>query len=179
MENGKNTTLTVEPSRVRISLAMIVTPGSSPPITIRPFSSVVYSPLALPSTCPSFTPGGTTNVGGGTNGGNDLVFENDPKTRLIIEGQGQAAQGFIQEGERLGVHGVHGDRLGLGTLVDDVAGGGLRLEPGTVITAREIKTVDGFVLDGTPKSVKITAGPQAPELVFWNKRAGTLVIMIV
>ena len=50
------------------------------------------------------------------------------------------------------------------------------LEPGTVITAREIKTVEGFVLDGTPKSVKITAGSQAPELIFWNKKAGTLVI---
>ena len=31
---------------------MMVTPGSRPSITIRPFSSVVYSPLALPSTCP-------------------------------------------------------------------------------------------------------------------------------
>ena len=36
--------------------------------------------------------------------------------------------------------------------------------------------MDGYVLDGTPKSVKITAGPQAPELIFWNKKAGTLVI---
>ena len=24
-------------------------------------------------------------MGGGTNGGNDLTFENDPKTRLVIE----------------------------------------------------------------------------------------------
>ena len=37
------------------------------------------------------------------------------------------------------------------------------LEPGTSITAREIKTVDGFVLDGTPKTVKITAGPPGPR----------------
>jgi len=50
------------------------------------------------------------------------------------------------------------------------------LEPGTSITAREIKTVEGFVLDGTPKTVKITAGSQTPELTFWNKRAGELVI---
>ena len=50
------------------------------------------------------------------------------------------------------------------------------LEPGTSITAREIKTVEGFVLDGTPKTVKITAGSQAPELTFWNQRAGELVI---
>ena len=50
------------------------------------------------------------------------------------------------------------------------------LEPGETITAREIKTVDGFVLDGAPKTVKITAGSQAPELVFWNAKAGELVI---
>ena len=42
-------------------------------------------------------------------------------------GKRQAAQGFVQEGEGLGVHGVHGDRLGLGTLVDDVARSGLDL----------------------------------------------------
>ena len=40
-------------------------------------------------------------------------------------GQRQAAQGFIQEGEGLGVQGVHGDSLGLGALVNDVAGGSL------------------------------------------------------
>ena len=50
------------------------------------------------------------------------------------------------------------------------------LEPGTTITAREIKTVDGYVLDGTPKSVQIKAGQGAPELTFWNKRAGELII---
>ncbi len=50
------------------------------------------------------------------------------------------------------------------------------LEPGTAVTAREIATVEGFVLDGEPKTVKIKAGAQAPELIFWNERAGSLVI---
>ena len=50
------------------------------------------------------------------------------------------------------------------------------LEPGTTVTAREIATVEGFVLDGEPKTVKIKAGAQAPELIFWNERAGALVI---
>jgi len=31
-------------------------------------------------------------------------------------------------------------------------------------------------LSSSPKTVKITAGPQAPELTFWNQRAGELVI---
>ncbi len=49
------------------------------------------------------------------------------------------------------------------------------LEPGTTVTAQEVKTVDGFVLDGTPKTIKIKAG-QAPQLTFWNRRAGNLII---
>ena len=49
------------------------------------------------------------------------------------------------------------------------------LEPGTTITAQEVKTVDGFVLDGRPQSIKIEAG-KVQNLTFWNKRAGTLVI---
>ena len=32
------------------------------------------------------------------------------------------------------------------------------LEPGTTVTAREVKTLEGYVLDGTPKSIEIKAG---------------------
>ena len=49
------------------------------------------------------------------------------------------------------------------------------IEPGTVVIAREVKTVEGFVLDGTPQDIKIEAG-HVQQLTFWNKRAGTLVI---
>ncbi|WP_300821757.1 collagen binding domain-containing protein, partial [uncultured Oscillibacter sp.] len=49
------------------------------------------------------------------------------------------------------------------------------LEPGTTITAQEVKTVDGYVLDGRPQSIKIEAG-KAQNLTFWNKPAGSLVI---
>ena len=49
------------------------------------------------------------------------------------------------------------------------------IEPGTVVIAREVKTVEGFVLDGTPQDIKIEAG-KAQNLTFWNKPAGTLVI---
>ena len=72
-------------------------------------------------------------------------------------GQRQAAQGFIQEGEGLGVQEVHGDRLGLaddGTYYTDKAGEIVLegIEPGTTVIAREIKTVEGYVLDGTPQA---------------------------
>lgn len=49
------------------------------------------------------------------------------------------------------------------------------IEPGTVVIAREVKTAEGFVLDGTPQDIKIEAG-HVQQLTFWNKRAGTLVI---
>ncbi len=49
------------------------------------------------------------------------------------------------------------------------------IEPGTTVKAREIKTVDGFVLDGTPQDIQIKAG-EVQSLTFWNKRAGTLLI---
>lgn len=49
------------------------------------------------------------------------------------------------------------------------------IEPGTTVIAREIKTVEGYVLDGTPQDILIKAG-SVQQLTFWNKKAGTLVI---
>ena len=49
------------------------------------------------------------------------------------------------------------------------------LEPGSTVTAKEIKTVEGFVLDGTPKSIKIKAG-EVQTLRFYNQKQGGLVI---
>ena len=49
------------------------------------------------------------------------------------------------------------------------------LEPGTTVTAKEIKTVEGFVLDGTPKSIKIKAG-EVQTLRFYNQKQGGIVI---
>ena len=50
------------------------------------------------------------------------------------------------------------------------------LAPGPTVIAREIKTVDGFVLDGTPQDILIKTGP-AQNLTFWNKRDCTLTIL--
>ena len=49
------------------------------------------------------------------------------------------------------------------------------LEPGATVTAKEIKTVEGFVLDATPKSIKIKAG-EVQTLRFYNQKQGGLVI---
>ena len=50
------------------------------------------------------------------------------------------------------------------------------LIPGTTVTAREVKTVDSFVLDGTPKSILIKAG-EVQTLRFYNVRAGGLTVI--
>ena len=52
------------------------------------------------------------------------------------------------------------------------------LKPGTVITAKETKTVDGFVLDGTPKSIEIKEG-EGQTLTFYNAPAGGLELIKV
>ncbi len=49
------------------------------------------------------------------------------------------------------------------------------LEPGSTITAREVKVPDGVVLDGTPKTIKIS-DDGANILRFYNKKTGYLVI---
>ena len=120
--------------------------------------------------------GGNTNTGNG----NDLTFENDPTVNLTIHKYIEGTANEPLAGVVFKIVDGSGAPVGPGdgTFYTNAAGEIVieGLEPGTVITAREIKTVEGFVLDGSPKSVKITAGPQAPELTFWNKRAGTLVI---
>ncbi|MCR2026592.1 SpaA isopeptide-forming pilin-related protein [Anaerotruncus colihominis] len=128
--------------------------------------------------------GGTTggNTGGSTNtgNGNDLTFENDPTVNLTIRKYIEGTANEPLAGVAFKITDGSGAPVGPGDGVFYTNAAGEivveNLEPGTTITAREIKTVDGYVLDGTPKSVKITAGPQAPELIFWNKKAGTLVI---
>ncbi len=49
------------------------------------------------------------------------------------------------------------------------------VEPGTTITVREIKVPEGVVLDGIPKTIKISADG-ANILRFYNKKIGTLVV---
>ena len=52
------------------------------------------------------------------------------------------------------------------------------LKAGTVITAKETKTVDGFVLDSTPKSIEIKEG-EGQTLTFYNTPVGGLELIKV
>ena len=44
------------------------------------------------------------------------------------------------------------------------------------VTAKEVKSVDGFVLDGTPQSIKIDQSQSPQRMTFWNERQGALII---
>lgn len=116
----------------------------------------------------------------GTGTGNDLTFENEPKQTLTIHKYIEGTANEPLAGVCFKVVDGSGAPVGPGdgTFYTDSKGEIVieGLEPGTTITAQEVKTVEGFVLDGAPKSVKIKAGQGAPSLTFWNKRAGELII---
>ena len=110
---------------------------------------------------------------------NNLTFENDPATTLIIR---KFIDGTMNEplaGVAFRVVDGSGKAVGPddGVYYTDHAGEIVidGLEPGTVIKAREIRTVDGFILDGTPQDIEIKSG-EVQQLTFWNKRQGALVI---
>ena len=136
--------------------------------------------ITLKSGANTVTSGGTGAVTPGTGGGNGLDFENDPKMTLTIRKYIKGTNREPLAGVCFKVTEGSGTPVGSGdgTFYTNSAGEIVieGLEPGTTVTAREIATVEGFVLDGEPKTIKIKAGERAPELIFWNERAGTLVI---
>ncbi len=122
---------------------------------------------------------GGSSGGNGSSNGNDLTFENDPKMTLTIHKYIEGTANEPLAGVAFKVVDGSGAPVGPsdGVFYTDAKGEIVieGLEPGTTVTAQEVKTVEGFVLDGTPKTIKIKAG-QAPQLIFWNKRAGNLII---
>ena len=49
------------------------------------------------------------------------------------------------------------------------------LTPGTTVTAREVKALEGYVLDGQPKSILIKSG-EVQTLRFYNAKQGCIVV---
>ncbi|WP_295759681.1 SpaA isopeptide-forming pilin-related protein, partial [uncultured Oscillibacter sp.] len=110
---------------------------------------------------------------------NSLIFDNEPATTLIIRKFIEGTENEPLSGVAFKVVDGNGGAIGPddGIYYTDKAGEIIveGLEPGTTVKVREIKTVEGYVLDGTPQDILIKAG-EAQQLTFWNKRAGTLVI---
>ena len=111
---------------------------------------------------------------------NGLTFDNEPATTLVIHKYIEGTENEPLAGVAFKVVDGSGAAVGTddGVYYTDKAGEIVLtgLEPGTTVIAREIKTVEGFVLDGTPQDILIKAGP-AQNLTFWNKRDCTLTIL--
>ena len=111
-----------------------------------------------------------------------LYFYNKPETTLVL-------QKFIAGSDNEPLAGVEflvtdssgavvGPNNGVYTTGADGRAVITGLTPGTTITARETRTVDGFVLDGSPQSILIKEG-EVQTLTFWNAREGGVEIVKV
>ena len=111
-----------------------------------------------------------------------LYVYNEPETTLVLEK-------FIKGTDREPLAGVEflvtdgagtviGPNNGVYTTGEDGRAVIAGLTPGTTITARETRTVDGFVLDGSPQSILIKEG-EVQTLTFWNAREGGVEIVKV
>ena len=128
----------------------------------------------------SYTSGGNSTVTNPGSSGNGLTFENDPKMVLTIHKYIEGTENEPLSGVAFKVTDGSGKEIGPtnGIYYTDKSGDIVLegLEPGTTIIAREIKTVEGFVLDGTPQTIKIEAS-KAASMTFWNKRDCSLTIL--
>ena len=107
-----------------------------------------------------------------------LYFTNTPSTTLVIEKYIEGTTTPL-EGVTFLVTESSGAVVGPsnGEYITDENGRIVinDLEPGTTVTARETKTLEGYVLDTAPKSIEIKAG-EVQTLRFYNEAKGTLVI---
>ena len=109
-----------------------------------------------------------------------LTFYNKPTTTLILQKYISGTKNEPLAGVQFLVTDSSGAVVGPnnGCYTTDAAGQIVieGLTDGMTVTAKEVKSVDGFVLDGTPQSIKIDQSQSPQRLTFWNKRQGTLII---
>ena len=109
-----------------------------------------------------------------------LTFYNKPTTTLILQKYISGTKNEPIAGVQFLVTDSSGAMVGPdnGYYTTDSAGQIVieGLADGMTITAKEVKTVDGFVLDRTPQSIKIDQSQSPQRLTFWNERQGALII---
>ena len=147
-------------------------------------SSVVGTVVATETkTIPGFTIDEATRTQTVVVNPNDtqtLTFYNKPTTTLIFQKYISGTKNEPLAGVQFLVTDSSGAVVGPnnGYYTTDAAGQIVieGLTDGMTITAKEVETVDGFVLDGTPQSIKIDQSQSPQRLTFWNKRQGALII---
>ena len=109
-----------------------------------------------------------------------LTFYNKPTTTLILQKYISGTKNEPLAGVQFLVTDSSGAVVGPnnGYYTTDAAGQIVieGLTDGMTVTAKEVKSVDGFVLDGTPQSIKIDQSQSPQRMTFWNERQGALVI---
>ena len=147
-------------------------------------SSVVGTVVATETkTIPGFTIDEATRTQTVVVNPNDtqtLTFYNKPTTTLILQKYISGTKNEPLAGVQFLVTDSSGAVVGPnnGCYTTDAAGQIVieGLTDGMTVTAKEVKSVDGFVLDGTPQSIKIDQSQSPQRLTFWNKRQGALII---
>lgn len=112
-----------------------------------------------------------------------LRFFNTPSTTLVIEKYADTGTSAEEAVPLKGVTFLVTDSSGAvvgpsnGEYITDENGRIVitDLEPGITVTAREVKTVEGYVLDGAPKSILMKEG-EVQTLRFYNSKQGSIVI---
>ncbi|MGO5023616.1 SpaA isopeptide-forming pilin-related protein [Lawsonibacter sp. LCP25S3_G6] len=109
-----------------------------------------------------------------------LTFYNKPTTTLILQKYISGTKNEPLAGVQFLVTDSSGAVVGPnnGYYTTDAAGQIVieGLTDGMTVTAKEVKSVDGFVLDGTPQRIKIDQSQSPQRLTFWNERQGALII---
>ena len=109
-----------------------------------------------------------------------LTFYNKPTTTLILQKYISGTKNEPLAGVQFLVTDSSGAVVGPnnGYYTTDSAGQIVieGLTDGMTVTAKEVKSVDGFVLDGTPQSIKIDQSQSPQRMTFWNERQGALII---
>ena len=147
-------------------------------------SSVVGTVVATETkTIPGFTIDEATRTQTVVVNPNDtqtLIFYNKPTTTLILQKYISGTKNEPLAGVQFLVTDSSGAVVGPnnGCYTTDAAGQIVieGLTDGMTVTAKEVKSVDGFVLDGTPQSIKIDQSQSPQRMTFWNECQGALII---
>lgn len=111
-----------------------------------------------------------------------LTFYNTPKTTLYIYKYIEGTNNTPLAGVTFQVTDSSGAVIGAnnGRYVTDKTGRIVitGLTPGTTVTVRETKSVSGYLLDGTPQSIRIKEGA-VQSLTFWNRAMGGIELIKV
>ncbi|MBP5718901.1 MAG: hypothetical protein J6X53_07985, partial [Abditibacteriota bacterium] len=125
--------------------------------------------------------GGTSSgtAGGSTVSGNTVSFYDEPLSTLVVKKYEAGTDYAPVSGAEFTITDGNGGAIGnTGGVFRTNSAGTITvegLEPGTTVKVQETKAPEGFVLDGTPRTITIE-NSQVHTLEFWNRKCGSLTV---